>query len=161
MKNNLKEPTEGDGEGAERDSEREGEDTERRRKQAKLTRQFRAVLNLTTEDAIRNVFGTQNRREIWNELNTSVDHRRRMIDWLDAMISTRVSGELASMNERIQTQKVREAYHTSPRIAMRRYVDMVQSAQCPIGREMVTTDFTAMWASPREDFEEALPHMDV
>jgi hypothetical protein len=26
------------------------------------------------------VFGTQDRRGIWNELNMSVDHRRRVID---------------------------------------------------------------------------------
>jgi hypothetical protein len=45
------------------------------------------------------VFGTQDRREIWNELNTSADHRRRVIDWLDAMINAKVSGELEGMNE--------------------------------------------------------------
>jgi hypothetical protein len=61
----------------------------------------------------------------------------------------------------MQTQKVREAYRTSPSIAMRRYVDKVQSPQCPIGRETVTAHFTATWASPREDFEEALPNTDV
>jgi hypothetical protein len=161
MKNQLKELTEGDGEGAERYREGEGEDVERCRKQAKLTWQVGAVLDLITEDIIRNVFGTQDRREIWNELSTSVDHRRRMIDWLDAMISAEVSGELESMNERMQTQKVREAYHTSPSIAMRRYVDKVQSLRCPIGRETVTAHFTATWAPPREDFEEALPNTDV
>jgi hypothetical protein len=80
MKNILEKLTKGDGEGAERDREGEGEDAERRRKQAKLTRQVGAVLDLMTEDTIRNMFGTQDRREIWNELNTSVDHRRRMID---------------------------------------------------------------------------------
>jgi hypothetical protein len=69
-----------------------------------------AVLDLITEDTIRNVFGTQDHRDIWNELNMSVDHRRRVIDWLDAMISAKVSGELEGMNERMQTQKVREAY---------------------------------------------------
>jgi hypothetical protein len=88
MKNVLEELTEGDGEGAERDREGDEEDAERRRKPTKLTRQVGAVLDLITEDTIKNVFGTQDRREIWNELNTSVDHRRRVIDWLDAMIST-------------------------------------------------------------------------
>jgi hypothetical protein len=59
--------TEGDGEGtAERDREGENEkqDAERYMKQAKLTRQIGAILDLTTEDMIRNVFGTQNPREI-------------------------------------------------------------------------------------------------
>jgi hypothetical protein len=129
MKTILEELTEGDGEGEgiERDregeGEGEGEDAERRRKQAKLTRQVGAVLDFITEDRIRNVFGTQDRREIWNELNMSVDHRRRVIDWLDAMISAKVWGELEGMDERMQTQKVREASRTSPSITMRRYVD--------------------------------------
>jgi hypothetical protein len=79
-----------------------------------------------TKDTIRNVFGTQDRRGIWNELNTSVDHRRRVINWLEAMISAKVSGELESMNERMQTQKVRGAYRASPSIAIRRYVDKVR-----------------------------------
>jgi hypothetical protein len=169
MKNILEELTEGDGEGAERDregegegeGEKEGEDVERRRKQAKLTRQVGAVLDLITEDRIGNMFGTQDRREIWNELNTSVDHGRQVIDCLDAMISTKVSGKLEGMNEWTQTRKVREAYHRSPSIAMRRYVDKVQSPQCPIGRETVTAHFTATWAPPREDFEEELSDMDV
>jgi hypothetical protein len=72
-----------------------------------------------------------------------MDHRRRVIDWLDAMISTEVSSELERMNERMQTQKVQEAYRTSPSIAMRRYVDKVQLPQCPIGRETVTAHFIA------------------
>jgi hypothetical protein len=82
LKNVLEELTEGDGEGAERDregegeGEGEGEDAERCRKQAKLTRQVGAVLDLITRDRIRNMLGIQDRREIWNELNTLVDHRR-------------------------------------------------------------------------------------
>jgi hypothetical protein len=44
---------------------------------------------------------------------------------------------------------------------MRRYVNNVQSSQFPIGREMVAAHFTATWAPPREDFEEALPNTDV
>jgi hypothetical protein len=112
--------TEGEGEGAKRDREGEGEDAKRRRKQAKLTRQVAAILGSIIEDTIRNVFGTQDRSKISKELNTSVDPRRRVIDWLDAMISTKVSGELAGMNEQMQTQKVREAYRTSPSIAMKR-----------------------------------------
>jgi hypothetical protein len=111
MKNILEELTEGDGKGAERDREREekGEDAERRRKHAKLTRQVGAVLDLITEDTITNLFGTQDPREIWHELNTSVDHRRRVIDWLDPTISMKLSGELEVISDRMQTQKVREA----------------------------------------------------
>jgi hypothetical protein len=80
MNNILEELTKGDREGAERhregEREKDGEDAERSRKQAKLARQVGAVLNLITGDMIRNVSGTQYRREIWNEPNTSVDHRR-------------------------------------------------------------------------------------
>jgi hypothetical protein len=65
------------------------------------------------------------------------------------------------MNEQIQTQKVRGIHHVSPGIAMRSYIDKIQSPQCPIGRETVTTDFTATWAPPREEFREALPNTDI
>jgi hypothetical protein len=64
MKNTLEELIEGDEEGAERDSEGEGEHAERPGKQAKLTRQVGAVPDLITEDRIRNVLGTQHRKEI-------------------------------------------------------------------------------------------------
>jgi hypothetical protein len=77
------------------------------------------------------------------------------------MISAKVSGELDCMNERMQTQKVREVYRTSPSIDMRRWVDKVQRPQRQIGRETLTARFTATWAPPREDFEEALPNTDV
>jgi hypothetical protein len=123
--------------------------------------QVGAVLHLMTEDTIRNVFVTEDRREICNELNTSMDHMKRVIDWLDATTNTEVSGELEGMNEGMRTQKVREAHRTSPSIAMRRHIDKAQSPQCPIGKETVTAHFTATWAPPREDFEEALRTTDV
>jgi hypothetical protein len=44
---------------------------------------------------------------------------------------------------------------------MRRYVDNVQSPQCPIGRETVMTHFTATWAPAKEDFGGAMPGLDV
>jgi hypothetical protein len=77
------------------------------------------------------------------------------------MINAELSGELEGRNERMQTQKVREAYRTSPSIAMRRYVDKVQSPQCPIGRETVTAHFIATWAPPREHFDERWSDTDV
>jgi hypothetical protein len=84
-----------------------------------------------------------------------------MIDWLDAIISAKISGELKGMTEWMQTQKVRETYRTSPSITMRRSVDKIQSPQCPIGKDTVIARFTATWAPPREDFEAALPNTDV
>jgi hypothetical protein len=66
-----------------------------------------------------------------------------MIDWLDTMISARVSGKSESMNEWMQTLKVREAHRASPSIIMRKYFDQLQSPRCPIGRETVTAHFTA------------------
>jgi hypothetical protein len=65
MKNILEELTEGNRErAAERDREKEEQDTERHKKQAKLMQQAGVVLDLLTEDTIRNVFETQDRREI-------------------------------------------------------------------------------------------------
>jgi hypothetical protein len=62
MKNILEELTEADGKGTEWDREREN--AQRPRKQAKLTRQIEAVLDSITEDTIRNAFGTQDHRRI-------------------------------------------------------------------------------------------------
>jgi hypothetical protein len=78
-----------------------------------------------------------------------------MIEWMDEMISTKVTEELSQMNERMQVWKVQEAYRTSMSIAMRRYVDKVQSPQCPIDIEIVTTHLRETLAPPRREFEEA------
>jgi hypothetical protein len=99
-------------------------------------------LNLLNPETIQQYFGTDNHEEIWRELNTEEEHRERVIDSLDAMISTQVSGEIEEMNKRAQAQaqalKVQEAYRTSKGITIRRFIDKKQSPQRQIEIERVT-----------------------
>jgi hypothetical protein len=89
------------------------------------------------------------------EMNTAADHRQHVIKWLESLIMSEVSEELEGMNERVQAQKVQEAYRTSKSIAMRKYIDKVQSPPCPIEVATVRAHFSEAWAPPRLGFEEA------
>jgi hypothetical protein len=103
-------------------------------------------------------FGTGDHAEGWNELNTSEEHWGRVIEWLDAVISTQVTGELEDRGERTQALKVQDAYRTSKTIAMRRYIDKIQSPQCPIEQEVITDHFAHSWAKGIDEFRAAEDH---
>jgi hypothetical protein len=128
---------------------------EKRRRQSKFTKRIAPILNLLPPETIVEHFGTSNHEEIWQELNTDEDHRDRVIEWLDALITTQVSAELQEMNKRAQALKVQEAYRTSKGLAMKRSIDKEQSPQCQIGMEIVTEHFKRTWARPEDDFVEA------
>jgi hypothetical protein len=70
-------------------------------------------------DMMKAVFGSDEHKEVWQELNTAPDHRQRFIEWLDAVITTEVSGELEKMNEELQARKIQETHRTSKSIAMK------------------------------------------
>jgi hypothetical protein len=61
------------------------------------------------------------------------------------------------MNERMQAQRVQKAYRASTSIAIRRYVDKVQSPPSPIEVDRVRAHFEETWSAPRVEFEEAGP----
>jgi hypothetical protein len=82
LKNLLEELTE----------ERNMEETETRRREAKLTRRTGSVLYLMDRDMMKAVFGSDDHKEGWQEVNTALDHRQRSIEWLDAVITAEVSG---------------------------------------------------------------------
>jgi hypothetical protein len=131
------------------------EKAEMRRREAKLTRRIGSVLNLMDGDVMKAVFGSDDHKEAWQELNTAPDHRQRTTEWLDAVITTGVSWELEKMNEKLQARKVQKTHRTSKSIAMRRYIDKVQSPQCPIETDVVTEHFAETWAPPTRKFQEA------
>jgi hypothetical protein len=126
-----------------------------RRRRAKFTKRIGPILNLLSPEVIEQYFGTTNHEAIWEELNTNADHRSQVIEWLDAMITTQVEGEIGEMNKKSHALKVQEAYRTSKGIAMRRFIDKEQSPQCQIEMEAVKEHFREVWARPREDFVEA------
>jgi hypothetical protein len=83
----------------------EGEN-EIRRRESRFTRRFGEVMRLLPPEMMMQYFGTGDHAEVWNELNTSEEHRGRVIEWLDAVISTQVTGELEGLRERTQALKV-------------------------------------------------------
>jgi 3-dehydroquinate dehydratase len=153
LKDILHEIVEGDGRAEAEDVDQEGVDARRRR--AKFTKRIGPILNLISPDVVREYFGSEHHEEIWRELNTESNRRNRVIEWLDAMITTQVCGEIEEMNKRAQTLKVQEAYRTSKGIAMRRFIDKQQSPQCQIEVTTVSEHFKETWARPREEFVEA------
>jgi 3-dehydroquinate dehydratase len=99
-----------------------------------------------TPGTISDYFGSDNHEQIWNELNTQEDRRGRMIEWLETMITSNVSREIAEMNKRAQALKVQEAYRTSKGITMRRFINNQQSPQCQIHMQLVTEHFRETWS---------------
>jgi hypothetical protein len=115
------------------------------------------ILALVPEATIAEYFGSVRHDGIWNEPNTSAEHRDRVIEWFDAMISTHVSEELQLINKRAQALKVQDAYRTSKGIAMKQFIDKIQSPHCQIEKEIVEEHFRQTWAPPRDDFIDAQP----
>jgi hypothetical protein len=54
------------------------EDPEMKKTQAELTRPIGAVLNLMDSDMMKVVFRSDDRKEVWQELNTAADHLWRV-----------------------------------------------------------------------------------
>jgi hypothetical protein len=100
-------------------------------------------------------FGSWNHEEIWRELNTNADHRSKVIEWLDAMLTMQVSGGIEEMNKKVSALKIQEAYRTSKGITMKRYIDKGQSPQCQIEMENVTEHFTRTGVRPEQELIEA------
>jgi hypothetical protein len=128
------------------------------RKVIEWTQKIAPILDKIPDETKRQVFGDDISHEnIWNELNTSSDHRDRVIEWLESLITSELNGELEEMNKQLHTQVVREAYNTTKGITMRRYINKKQSPPCAINKEEIHRFFQNSWASPTLDFEEALP----
>jgi hypothetical protein len=137
------------------DAHQEAAEGDIRRRENRFTKRFSALLNLLPSEIMLQYFGTQDHGTVWEELNTSEEHRGRVIEWLDAMISTQISSELHGLTERTQTLKVQDAYRTSKGIAMRRYIDKVEAPQCQIEKDKITEHFAHSWARGIDQFREA------
>jgi hypothetical protein len=133
----------------------QGDGPEALRREAKLTKEIGQLLALLSPAVMEKCFGSLDHRVIWEQLNTSEEHRGRVIEWLDAMISTQVTAELDGLRERTQALKVQEAYRVSKSVAMKRYIDTVQSPPCQIDREALTEHFARSWARGTDQFQEA------
>jgi hypothetical protein len=125
------------------------------RREARLTAKYSEVIKLVPPETMKRFFGTEDRREICNELKTSEQYRTRFIDWLDAMISNQVTSEFEGLRQRTQALKIQEAYRTSKGITVRRFIDQAPSPQCPIQKEVITDHFARNWSEGITGFREA------
>jgi hypothetical protein len=67
---------------------------EERSEKTKFTKRVASVINLVEPDGIQGYFGSTDGEEIEREMNTQEEHRDRVIEWLDAMMTDNLSEEL-------------------------------------------------------------------
>jgi hypothetical protein len=85
------------------------DDTTAEKMKGRFTKRMARLLQIIPTETFRGEFGTHDHRAIWEELNTSQDHRERTIESLDAMIAICVGTELKGVNVRAQALKVQDA----------------------------------------------------
>jgi hypothetical protein len=112
------------------------------------------ILDLLSPETVEEYFGAQDHETIWQSLNTSEEHRNRVIEWLETLIGTQVEGEIQEISKRTQALKVQEAYRTFKGISMRRFINKEQSPQCQFDMETVSEYFREIWSRPLEDIAE-------
>jgi hypothetical protein len=125
------------------------------RRKGRFTKQMGRILRILPPAVFTEYFGTDDHRALWQELSTSNEHRDRVIEWLDGLISMHVSEEQKELNKKAQAMKVQDAYRTSKSVAMKRYIDKMQSPQCPIETEAITMHFGQSWSAGIDEFREA------
>jgi hypothetical protein len=125
------------------------------RMETKLTKKIGQLLGLLSPMVMAKLSGSLDYGVICEQFNTSEDHPAKVIERLDAMISTQVTAELEGLMERTQALKGQKACRASKSIAMERSIDMVQSRQCQIDREVLTEHSARSWAQGVGRFEEA------
>jgi hypothetical protein len=75
-------------------------------------------------------FETADHHAIWEALNTNEEHPNQVINWLDAMITTQVKGEIQKMYKRSQALKIQKVYQILKGIAKRRFIGKGRPPQC-------------------------------
>jgi hypothetical protein len=94
----IAEEADEDPEAEEGDNRDEDEDQarslQRRRRQMKFTKRLAPIIRRLSEDTMHEFFRSQSHQEILRELNTNADHRNKVIDWLDVMLTMQVSEEM-------------------------------------------------------------------
>jgi hypothetical protein len=79
-------------------------------------------IELIAPEAKEEVSESNDVQAIWEELNTSADHRTKVIGWLEAKIADGIANEFGEVAQRLQAWRVQDAYRTSKSAAMKRYI---------------------------------------
>jgi hypothetical protein len=133
----------------------EEEEREVQRRRQLLMDRVSEVFDLLDQKTKVEIFGSNNPADVWSLFYTSTEHRQRVIEWLSGLISEKVSNLMNEMNKKYLEREVREAYCTSKSIAMRRYVESVESPVCQVDPDQVTRHFEDVWSPPRQGFQSA------
>jgi hypothetical protein len=132
------------------------EDTpQNRRKQQKLSEQINEMFRMITPETRQRIFGDDSNDAVWMNLNTSTEHRKNVIEWLEAEVLNEASNEIKAMAGRFRTWAVQEAWSASPSICYNRYIDPQESPMCQIDAEIIQNHFRDTWGPPPEPFVEA------
>jgi hypothetical protein len=143
------------GEGERYRGEEEDEGIQARELRRRFTKKIAPILNLLKTETVEEHLETRDHEAIWRELNTDEDHRNRVNDWLDVLITTQVEGEIQEMSKKAQALKIQETPWVSKGIALRRSIDKEQSAQCQIDMADVTEHFRETRSRRLEEVAEA------
>jgi hypothetical protein len=125
--------------------EYQGESVTERRRQMNLVTELNEFVKLIAPDARREIFGDNDLDRIWTELNTSGDHRTRVIEWLEAKITDEIVKEFQGVAQRLQALRVQDTYQTSESAAMKRHINKREWPLCPIEKEKICKYFQETW----------------
>jgi hypothetical protein len=103
------------------DERQQGSYGEWRRQQAKFRKRVVAVRRAVEPMKDQECFGTINHDAIRQEMDRRQTHRDRVMEWLDAVIKTKVSEEGQQMNKQAHAVKMIEAVRASKETAMKRF----------------------------------------
>jgi hypothetical protein len=126
-----------------------------RRTQIKIVGKINQFLDLIPQEARREVFGENDIDTVWEELNTPGDHRKKVIEWLEAKIFEETAKDFQGVAKRLQTWTVQETSRTSKSVAMKRYVNKRESPPFPIEEEEICAHYRWTWGLPKQKFFEA------
>jgi hypothetical protein len=112
-------------------------------------------LKLISPDARGEIFGDKDLETIWYELNTSGDHRTRVIGWFEAKIVDEIANGFEGMGRRLQEWKFQDRYRISKSAAMKSQINKRESPSCRIEEEEICEYFRATWGTPKQAFFEA------
>jgi hypothetical protein len=121
--------------------EAQGDNMADRRKRIKIITELSQFVELIARDAKEEVFGSDDFETIWVELNTTPDHRTRVINWLEAKITDGMVNGFGGVAQRLQAWRVQNTYMTSKSAAMKRYINKRESRPCLIEEEKIYQHF--------------------
>jgi hypothetical protein len=131
-------------------------EAETNRRLLEWTKKIVPLLNAIKPEKRTEVFGDDTSfQNVWEMLNTSSDHRQRVINWLETLIISELEGELEGMAKVINAQMIRQDYNLAKGITIRRHINKQYSPPCSIDKDQIHQFFQKSWSTPPRSFQEA------